>query len=180
MVQVVDLNRPVTQSEFGEIVGISQQAVSDLVARGVIRPGDSVGQWLKDDRRHLREVAAGRASAAGGALDLVQERAALAREQRESVAIKNAVARREYAPVELLTKVLSDACAAVVERLEALPSRLRKEVPDLPIEAHEAIGAVIAAARNEWLRAASESMLRQAPTDETGADDGDALEEAVA
>lgn len=177
---MVDLSAQIRQIDFGLLVGISQQAVSDLVTRGVLKHGLSAGEWLHAYCGHLREVAAGRASAVGGGLDLVQERAALAREQREAVAIKNAVARREYAPVEVLTQVLSDACAAVVERLEALPARLRKEVPELPIEAHEAIGAVIASARNEWVRAASESMLRKAPADDAAADDGDELEEALA
>ena len=178
---MIDLEKQIRQAEFGALVGISQPAVSDLVTRGVLKQGLNAGKWLHAYCGHLREVAAGRSSAGGGGLDLVQERAALAREQRESVAIKNAVARREYAPVELLTKVLSDASAAVVERLEGLPSRLRKEVPDLPIEAHEAIGAVIASARNEWVRAASEAMLRQAPTDHAeDDDDGDELEEALA
>ena len=176
---MIDLSAQVKQSEFGELVGISQPAVSDLVTRGVLQNGLSAGEWLLAYCAHLREVAAGRASGAGG-LDLVQERAALAREQRESVAIKNAVARKSYAPVEILAKVLADACSAVVERLDALQPRLRKEVPDLPIEAHEAIAAVIASARNEWVRAASESMLRRAPSSAAEGDDGDEVEEVLA
>src|SRR5574338_31979 len=174
MSYVIDFEGQITQSEFGTLVGISQPAVSGLVSREVLRKGGSAGEWLMSYCRNLREVAAGRASADGGDLDLVQERAALAREQREGQAIKNAIARREYAPIELLSKVLSDASAAVVERFDGMPARLRKQVPDLPIEAHEVIAAVIASARNEWVHATQASMLRSAPTvldDE--ADDGD-------
>lgn len=155
------------------MVGISQPAVSDLMSRGVIAAGGTAGEWLRMYCAHLREVAAGRASMDGGGLDLVQERAALAREQREGQAIKNAIARREYAPIDLLTRVLSAACAAVVERLDGLSPRLRKEVPDLPPDAYDAIASVIASARNEWVRAAHASMMRHD-------DDGDEMEDVEA
>ncbi len=36
------LETPCTQAAFGELVGISQQAVSDLVSREVIQPGRTV------------------------------------------------------------------------------------------------------------------------------------------
>jgi phage terminase Nu1 subunit (DNA packaging protein) len=86
----------------------------------------------------------------------------LARAQREGQEIKSAIARGEYAPIELLSKVLSAACAAVVERLEALPAQLRKEVSGLPQEALDAIDAVIVSARNEWARAANAAALAAA------------------
>lgn len=173
------IERAPTQAEIAAHLDISDRRLRELLAEfGLDHKQTPLAEIRIRYLRKLREEAAGRSSGVAGGLDLVQERAALAREQREAVAIKNAVARREYAPVELLTQVLSDACSAVVERLEALPARLRKEVPALPIEAHEAIGAVIASARNEWVRAASEAMLRQAPVDI--ADDGDELEESPA
>ncbi len=170
---MIDLNEQIKQSEFGSIIGISQPAVSDLVSRGVLKSGASAGSWLLAYCGHLREVAAGRASMAGGTLDLVQERAALAREQREGQAIKNAIARGEYAPIELMAKVLSDACGAVVEKFDALPSRLRKEVPGLPQEAIEAVVAIVISARNEWVRAANASMLSPLPDVDEPDDDSE-------
>jgi len=101
----------------------------------------------------LREQAAGRMSADGGGLDLVQERAALARSQREAQEMKNAVARGEYAPIGLLSDVLGAASAGVVDRFDQLDGTLRKVCPDLPEAARVAVHQVIASARNEWIRA---------------------------
>ena len=81
-----------------------------------------------------------------------QVRAALAREQRFSIEIKNAVLRGTYASIELLGEVLACASQAVAERFDHLPSRLKKSCPDLPSQAMEGVFAVIATARNEWVR----------------------------
>ena len=53
---VNDLDRPCTQAEFGELVGISQQAVSNLVARRVLIPGQTAQHWLDRYLSHLRQV----------------------------------------------------------------------------------------------------------------------------
>lgn len=60
MGQVIDLEAPGTQALFGSLVGITQQAVSDAVSRGVLEPEASLGQWLLGYCAHLRDVAAGR------------------------------------------------------------------------------------------------------------------------
>ena len=148
---VVDLSMSLTQAAFGRLVGISQPAVSDFVKVAALGPGVSAGDMLLAYCERLREQAAGRLGETMG-LDLVQERAALAREQRECQAIKNAVARKEYAPVGLLADVLGQASSAVVDRFDQLEGALRKSCPDLPDEAKTTVQQVIAAARNEWIR----------------------------
>lgn len=85
-------------------------------------------------------------------LDLGQERAALAREQRVAVEMRNAITRGEYAPIALLGEVLACASQAVADGFDRLPSRLKKSCPDLPPQAMEEVLAVIAIARNEWVR----------------------------
>lgn len=50
------LDQPCTQEEFGLLVGISQPAVSNLVARGVLRPGQTAQHWLDRYVSHLRAV----------------------------------------------------------------------------------------------------------------------------
>ena len=72
---MIDLKAKITQSEFGNLVGVSQPAVSDMLARKVIAPGGTAGEWLLSYCNHLRETAAGRA--AQGDLDLAGERARL-------------------------------------------------------------------------------------------------------
>lgn len=175
MVTVVDLSKPITQVAFGELVGISQQAVSDFVRVAALGPGVSGGEVLRAYCDRLREVAAGRASAEEGGLDLVQERAALAREQRLGYEIKNAIARREYASISLLAETLALASQAVVERFEQLPGALKRACPDLSEAARDQVMTVIAAARNEWVqdtaRLVSERLVAAGDDDAPAEDD---------
>ena len=145
------LQQPIAQAEFAELVGVSEARVSQLISEGVIARGDTAHGWLVGYCERLRDQAAGRMGETMG-LDLVQERAALAREQREGQAIKNAVARKEFAPVGLLADVLGMAASAVVDRFDQLEGALRKACPDLPDDAKTTVQSVIAAARNEWIR----------------------------
>lgn len=171
------LAEQITQAEFAQAVGVSEARISQLISEGVLPRDASAGEWLTAYCERLREQAAGRASA--GPLDLGQERAALAREQRMGQAIKNAVARREYAPVGLLSDVLGMAASAVVDRFDQLEGVLRKAVPDLPDEAKTAVMMVIANARNEWIRG-TESIVTEAIdgmlTDDANHEDDDAAD----
>ena len=149
----------VSQAAFGAAVGISQQAVSDLVQRGVLPDGAPASVWLRLYCARLREQAAGRMGEVGG-LDLTHERAALAREQRIAQELKNATARGEYAPVSLLTEVLATASQAMAERMDHIPGTLRRMCPDLPATAVDAVLGVLAAARNGWIRDTAELASR--------------------
>ncbi len=121
---MIDLNAKITQAQFGELVGISQPAVSDLQSRGVILAGQPAAEWLKSYCLHLREQAAGRAAA--GELDLASERAHLARVQRERIEMQNAVTRRELAPVSLMEAVLANVGRQIAGILEAIPVQLKR------------------------------------------------------
>ncbi len=144
------LDAPISQAEFAQIVGVSEARVSQLVSDGVLTRGETAAQWLLAYCERLRDQAAGRLGDSLG-LDLVQERAALAREQRIGQEIKNAVARKEYAPVGLLADVLGQAASAVVDQFEQLEGMLKKACPDLPDEAKTTVLTVIAKARNQWI-----------------------------
>ena len=154
------LDQTVSQAEFAQMIGVSEARVSQLVSEGIIVRGDTAHEWLIGYCERLRDQAAGRAGSETGGLDLVQERAALAREQRIAQALKNDVARGEYAPIGLLTDVLATAGAAVVDRFEQLDGALRKACPDLPDEARTTIMTVIASARNEWIRSTAQLVDR--------------------
>lgn len=147
------LDQQVSQAEFAAMIGVSEARASQLVSEGVIVRGDTAHEWLVAYCERLRDQAAGRLGEGAGGLDLVQERAALAREQRIGQAIKNGVARKEYGPVGLLADVLGTAASAVVDRFDHLEGVLAKSCPDLAEEAKTAVLTVIADARNEWIRA---------------------------
>ena len=168
------INQRLSQSSFGDLIGVSQPAVSAMLAAGWLPANGTGRQWLQAYCAHLREQAAGRASS--GDLDLAQERAGLARQQRIGQQIKNAVAQGEYAPVGLLGDVLAAASAAVVDRFDGLPGQLRKACPDLPAEAREVVERTIASARNEWIKSTAELAIARLDelvdlADELGADD---------
>jgi phage terminase Nu1 subunit (DNA packaging protein) len=166
----IDLDQQATQAAFGELVGIAQPTVSTLMSEGKLPSSGSLRVLLLAYCQRLRDQAAGRLGE-NATLDLVQERAALAREQREGQAIKNAVARKEYAPIGLLADVLGMASSAVVDRFDQLEGTLRKACPDLPDDAKAAVLTVIASARNEWIRSASRLVCDEVDAMADGDDD---------
>jgi phage terminase Nu1 subunit (DNA packaging protein) len=165
-VRQVDLSSTGTQSALGELVGVTQQAISAMNL-----PGGTLGDMLLAYCHRLREVAAGRQGMEGGGLDLIQERAALAREQRIGHEIKNEVARKTYAPISMLAETLALASQAVVERFDQLPGILKKTCPDMSDTARDQVMKSIAAARNEWVKGTRELMVAQLAGDDDAADD---------
>lgn len=171
------LAAPISQAEFAQIVGISEARVSTLISEGVLTKGDNAHSWLLGYCERLRDMAAGRASVGG--LDLVQERAALARSQREAQELKNAVARGEFAPIGLLADVLGQAASAVVDRMDQVEGDLRKACPDLPEDARVVVLRTLANARNEWIRSTAKLVSDQVDgmtEDQEDADDDRAPE----
>ena len=170
----IDLSKGLTQEQFGRMVGITQPTVSDLLATGILARDATGGEWLTAYCGRLREQAAGRLGSEVGGLDLVQERAALARAQRIAQDMKNAVSRGEFAPIGLLADVLAAASGGIVDRFDQLEGTLRKSCPDLPHEAVEAILGIIASARNEWIRSTQRLVLERLDVMTTDEDESDA------
>lgn len=161
------LGEHVSQEQFAGLIGVSRERVTAMVGEGILARDGTAAQWLLAYCARLRATASGRVG--DGDLDLAQERAALAREQRLGQAIKNATAQGQFADVGLLGDVLASASAAIVDRLDALPGLLRKVCPDLPAAAREAIERTIASARNEWVKGAADLVVRR--LDELGEDE---------
>lgn len=144
---VFDISKPVTQQQFAELIGVSQQAVSDLCSRKVLIIGQDVGEWLKRYCSHLREQAAGRAT--NGDLDLATERAGLAKAQREKIEMQNDVMRKEYAPVSAMEMGLSEVMAVVGSKLDTIPGKLKLAFDKLSSEDIDVTAKVIADVRND-------------------------------
>jgi phage terminase Nu1 subunit (DNA packaging protein) len=159
----VDLSARASQTEFAALVGVSQPAISALIAEGKLPFDAPLGELLCAYCERLREQAAGRS------LELSTARAELAREMRDGHKIKNAVARGEYAAITLLAEVLATASQAVAERFDHLPGLLKKACPQLGDAERDQVIAVIADARNEWVRETAE--LVSAKVNAGGADD---------
>ncbi|NUB25732.1 hypothetical protein [Azospirillum brasilense] len=116
-----------TQTEVGKHLDLSDRSVRELLERGVL-PNAARGaldlDWCRTSYiRHLREMAAGRATGPAGD-DLTSERARLAREQADNIALKNAALRKELLPRSDITRAVVAAFQIVRDRLSALPARL--------------------------------------------------------
>jgi phage terminase Nu1 subunit (DNA packaging protein) len=165
-----------TQAAFGALVGVSQQAIGNLVGRGILDKNMAGHQLLQAYCSHLREQAAGRA--ANGELDLATERAGLAKAQREKIEMQNAVTRGELAPVTLIEEVLSKAGSKIGGILEAIPGAVKRRVPSLSAEEIKNIAGEIARVRNI---AASMSLddLREPDEDEAEGREGQDADEEL-
>ena len=175
-----------SQSEFGAHVGISRQAVSDLVARGVI-PLDGSGRIDLDAGRlaycaHLRGVAAGRSSGGDDDLDLAAERARLAKAQADAQEMKNAIARAEMVPASQVVRAVSAVIGACRARLLGIPARAAPQIVGIESrsEARDVLAAMVreACAELSQRRLDDELGLRSAAGD--GAADGDGDMDAAA
>lgn len=143
---MIDPCTPISQQDFGDLVGITQQAVSALAARGILRDGDPLSAWLLAYCEHLRMIAAGRGG--DGGLELASERAALARAQRDKIEMQNAVTRRELAPSRLVRDLLAGAAARVARILDTIPGVLKRRMPGATAEDIAVVSDIIAKARN--------------------------------
>jgi terminase small subunit / prophage DNA-packing protein len=114
-----------TVAQVANHIGLTQRRLFELLDKGVIKrhgkEGYSLGEARAEYIRHLRESAAGRGD---GYVDLPIERALLAREQTQSMALRNAIARGEYASVETLARMVEGLFAVVRERLFAIPGKI--------------------------------------------------------
>lgn len=149
---IVDMSAPVVQTVVADVVGVSKQAISAMVQEGKLPECKTMGEMIAAYCERLRDQAGGRLGDDAGGLDLVQERAALAREQRIAQKMKNDVASGEYAPIGLLSDVLGVASSAVVDRFDQLEGTLRKSCPNIDDEVMTVVMRVVASARNEWIR----------------------------
>ncbi len=114
-------------AELATHLGLSTTRVSQLKAAGIL-PDARRGKHDLDACRvaylaHLRDVAAGRGSK-DGTVDLVTERARLARAQAEKVERENAVADGKLLSVASFHTMVTASFARVRAKLLALPSKL--------------------------------------------------------
>lgn len=135
------------QKEIADHLDLSQAATSQWLERlGIDWKTSTLDAIRVSYIRALREHAAGRA--ASGDLDLATERARLAREQADKVAMQNSVTRGELAPVILIEEVLTKAGSRIAGIFDAIPGMIRRRVPKLSTGELDLIAAEIAKARN--------------------------------
>lgn len=156
-----------TQADLAAHLDLSDRSVRDLKKRGVFH-ADARGNMDLDACRvayirHLRERAAGRASDAADeeSADLALERALLAREQRERIALENAETRKELVRI-------GDYTAAVVSVLEMVKAKIMR-VPAKVAKSDGKLKARLADALIEALTELSQTRIAE----EVGGSDDD-------
>ncbi|WP_164963965.1 terminase small subunit [Rubrivivax sp. JA1026] len=136
------LDQVLTQSQFAELVGITQPAVSDLQKRGVLKANATGRTWLLAYCGQLREEAAGRAGR------LAEARAALDEERRREIAMRNAVKAKEYAPVGLIEQVIAKVGRQAAGVLEGIVPALVLRWPEITAEQRQLVEKAVNSARN--------------------------------
>src|SRR5690606_3014053 len=148
------LTGTVSATALGRLVGLSTRRLRELAESGVIprergryRLPDAVAAYTA----HLREIAAGRASTGdrGETLDLVHERAALARRQREAVELKLARDRGELVDAEAVKREFVGMVTTARNQLLAVPTKAKARVPHLSIGDIEILEDLVAEALAE-------------------------------
>ena len=134
------------QNEVGAHLDLSDRSVREWEAKLALPADYTMADIRVAYIRRLREEAAGRAT--DGDLDLATERARLAKEQADKVAMQNAERRGELAPVAAMEMVLASVGAKVGKILDTIPGLVRRRVPGIGSDVVEAITADIAKCRN--------------------------------
>jgi len=132
----------VTQAAFGDIIGVSAPAVSGLLRRGVIEQDGSLADWIISYCGNLREQAAGRS------MELSEERAGLAREQKLLARIRKQRELGEWAPVENLTLALSKVTSQMASIFDSIPVHLKRSYSEISEDQMTIVRQELAKARN--------------------------------
>lgn len=116
--------------EIAKHIGVTPKYVQDLLNDGVIERKER-GKYDLDECRNayikkLRESAAGRASS--GELDLVSERARLAKEQADAKEMENAIERGELVYIEDVAKQVEGQMTKVRTKMLAIPTKYAPEL----------------------------------------------------
>lgn len=122
----LDLNARATQVRFAQLVGVSQQAISERVASGVLPAGGTLGEWLLAYCERLRTEAAGRGGDDQAALTRARTREAEASAELKVLQIMER--SRQLVPVAEIEPQLQAMVAAARSELLALPDALTHEL----------------------------------------------------
>ncbi|MCY1288010.1 hypothetical protein D9M70_370290 [compost metagenome] len=139
----------VTTDGLASLLGVSARTVTELGRRGIIPRAPRRGRWpipaaVQAYCEHLREVAAGRAG--GGAnegLDLVTERALLARAQRAEVELRTAAKRGELVDAAAVRERYAALVVTARGRLLGVPSKAKGRLSHLSIDDIETLEELI-------------------------------------
>ena len=138
-----------TQRQVAKHLRSNEHEVRELAALGVLtKPATNQGGWDLDQARaeyirylkkQITELEKGGPEESPEVLEartktadkLVEERARLAAEQAEKIALENRVRKRQLASIDALESYAAQIAGAVRAELEALPALMKNNIPHL-------------------------------------------------
>lgn len=148
----------ITKGEAAYLLGVDERTLTTWQGRTIdplpVQRADRRGQANTYDPRLLlqwmvrQELVKVTGTESGEILDLEQERARLAKEQRISQELKNAQTRHETAPIEIIAWTLSKVGSQISAILDAIPGKVKRRVPQLSSAEIEIIKREIVRAQN--------------------------------
>jgi phage terminase Nu1 subunit (DNA packaging protein) len=167
-----------TVAEGAAHLFMSAVRFQEFVAQGVIAKAERGAYDLDAVResyiKHIRKKASNRAGDADG---LTEARADLAREQTAAVALKNAVARNQYAPLAVIMKGVEMVISTFRERALAIPGKI---ATTLEMRSRGEVEELLRAELNEALDELSRPIVTAADlAGDSGDDSGSAGESAL-
>ncbi len=139
-----------TINQLAELTGSTNRTVKKRLAE-VAPVRVSANASYYSPREALPAIFLGDPSA-NDSRDLTRERARLAREQADATALKNAQARNELAPVDLIRWTLNRVGTRIVAILDTIPGNVKRRVPHLSAAHVELIKREVVKAQNAAAR----------------------------
>ena len=173
--EIINFDVKISQQQFAALIGVTRPGITQLVTEGVLKREGTCREWTQAMYARAKMTGVGGRPAKvvepedPDAPDLNKERALLTREQRHTVVMKRRIALGEYASIGVLADVLGSASSAVVAQFDQMESTLAKSCPGLDERAKQAVLAMLAKARNDWIKKTAE--LVEAEVNQQASDD---------
>ena len=134
---------------FAKLFNVSERRIQQLAKEGVI-PKAARGKYpligvIQGYVSYLQERSLGQEFSDS---DFRAERIRLTRAQAESLELKNEIAKREVAPIELLTHAVSNGATQIAAILGSVPLNIKRQIPRLTSTEIETIKREIVKAQN--------------------------------
>lgn len=126
MSNALQLSERATQVRFAAIVGVTQPAISEKVASGVLRDGGTYGEWLLAYCERLRLEAAGRGGDDQVSLTRARTREAEASAELKLLQIKEKAG--ELVPMSTVEQMFTAMVTAARQELLTLPDLLANDM----------------------------------------------------
>lgn len=151
----------VNKRQLADVFGVSVQAITNWQKDGMpvvefVRGPEGSKydtamciQWRLDRLVNAKVASANKTEySAGGIINKDAEDARLTKERADNLELKNAILRREYAPVTSISAVLAKVCVQIAGVLDSLPLNIKRKVPSLTVTDLEVIKREVVKCQN--------------------------------